>query len=333
MDLTITIASYNSCQITRQALDSIRNETNGLDYEVIVVDNASTDGSADMIADEFPWVRLIRSDHNMGFAAAHNKALTEAKGKFLLILNSDILFVNNSAGQMVRRLRMSSPDTGVIGPQIVNPDGSLAPSSRHHIFYSRRLVVLSAINQSFPFGKLLPMNFLRRYFGRLLGRMHDNFNPPDAVKEVEWLDGMCVMFRREVLEQTGLFDEQFFFDFEIGDLLVRAHTCGWRILFDPAISITHLGGYSRRKLSHIMIESHRGQLIYFAKYKPDYVPVLQWIHRVLFWVKIKLLQGVCLLLAHPDKLRERIDILKETRRVISEFNPNSVRERIPRLGG
>jgi GT2 family glycosyltransferase len=329
MDLTVTIASYNSCQITRQALESIRRETHGLDYEVIVVDNASTDGSAEMVARECPWVRLIRNDRNLGFAAAHNAALAQSRGRFLLVLNSDVLFIDNPAGKMIGRLREARPDVGIVGPQILNPDGSLAPSSRRRIFYSRRLVALSAVNQSFPFGRLLPMDQARRYCGRLLGRVHDNFDPPAAAQEVEWIDGMCMMFRREVLEQTGLFDEQYYFDYENADLLIRVRVCGWRILFDPAISIIHLGGYSRRKVSRIMIESHRGQLIYFAKYRPDCLPMLRRLHLILFWLKIKFLQGL-----RPGRQRETIDILKETRKVIAEFNPHSVRERerIPQLG-
>jgi len=329
MDLTITIASYNSCQITRQALESIYRETRGIDYEVIVVDNASSDGSADMIASEFPWVRLIRSDRNLGFAAAHNEALAQSRGRFLLVLNSDVLFLDNLAGKMIGQFHEARTDVGVIGPRILNPDGSLAPSSRRRIFYSRPLVALSAVNQSFPFGRLLPMDQVRRYFGRLLGRVHDNFNPPAAAQEVEWIDGMCMMFRREVLEQTGLFDEQYYFDYENADMLIRVRDCGWRILFDPAISIIHLGGYSRRKVSRIIIESHRGQLIYFAKYRPDCLPMLRRLHLILFWLKIKLLQGL-----RPNRRRETIAILKETRKLIAEFDPHSVQGRkcIPRLG-
>lgn len=328
MDLSITVASHNSCQVTRQALESICRETCGLDYEIIVVDNASVDGSPDMIASEFPQVRLIRSERNLGFAAAHNMALAEANGEFLLVLNSDILFINNSAGQMVGQLCASSPNIGIIGPQIVDRNGSLSPSSRRRIFNSRFFVALSAVNQSFPFERLLPMNFMRRYFGRLLGRAHDNFAPPASMKEVEWLDGMCVMFRRELLKQTGLFDEQYFFDYEIGDLLIRARAKGWRILFDPAISIVHLGGYSRRKVSRIMIESYRSQLIYYAKHMPDYLPMLRRLQSILLWLKIQLLRSW-----HSDRQRETIDILKETRKVVTAFNSNLVRERecIPQL--
>jgi len=328
MDLTITMASYNSREVTLRALESIRQETGGLEYEVIVVDNASTDGSADAIARECPWVRLIRSERNLGFAAAQNRALEQSHGRFLLILNSDVLFQGNAAAKLVARLEASGPDAGLAGPQILNPDGSLAPSSRRRMFYPRLLVALSAVNQSFPFGRLLPMRLARRTMGRLLGRMHENFDPPTAAQDVEWIDGMCMLFRREALERIGLFDERYFFDYENADLLIRVRKAGWRIVFDPGISIVHLGGYSRRKVSRIMIESHRGQLVYFSKYRPDDLEMLRRLHLLLFWLRIRLLQ-----VFGSRRHRPTVEILKETRRMIAEFCPEAVRgtERIPRL--
>jgi GT2 family glycosyltransferase len=330
VDLTISIASYNSREVTLRALDSIRRETRGLEYEVIVVDNASTDGSADAIARECPWVRLIRSDQNLGFAAAQNAALAVSHGRFLLVLNSDVLLLENPAAKMIARLEAAGAQAGVVGPQILNPDGSLAPSSRRRIFYSRLLVALSAVNQSFPFGRLLPMDLARRSVGRLLGPMHDYFDPPTTAQEVEWVDGMCMMFRREVLSQIGLFDERYFFDYENADLLLRVRAAGWRIVFDPAISIIHLGGYSRRKVSRIIIESHRGQLVYFAKYRPDDLEMLRRLHLLLLWLRIRLLQ-----VFGPHRHRATVGILKETRRLIAEFDPVAVHgtERIPRLPG
>lgn len=333
MDLSITIVSYNSCQVTLRALESIHRETHGIEYEIIVVDNASTDNSAEMIAAKFPEVRLIRSDRNLGFAAAHNRALAVAGGKFFMVLNSDVLFVNNVAWQMVSRLRASRPEIGVIGPQILNPDGTLATSARRQIIYSRLVVTLTTINQTIPFIKVIPVDFIRRHFNNILGRVHDNFSPPDSAQEVAWVDGMCLMFKRGVLEQSGLFDEQFFFDFEIGDLLMRVSAKGWRILFDPAIRIIHFGGYSRKQASRIMIESQRSELIYYAKYRPDYIPMLRYVNLIRFWLEITSMRLKSVFLLQPASCNEKIEILKEARKVVSEFNPGSVwdNERIPRL--
>lgn len=190
------------------------------------------------------------------------------------------------------------------------------------------MVALSTLNQLFPFGYLLPMKFARRYCGKMLGRIHDNFNPPAEIQEVEWVDGICVMFRRELLKQTGLFDEQFFFDMEIGDLLIRSRACGWHIIFDPGINIIHLGGYSRRINSRIMLESYRSTLIYYSKHRPAYVPMLRWLQLVLFGIKILLLK-----IFNINKNRESLKILNETRKMIVNFRCDSVikNTRIPQI--
>lgn len=333
MDLSITIASYNSCQVTLRTLQSIYSETQGVEYEIIVVDNASTDGSADMIAEKFPKVRLIRSRRNLGFAAAHNKALALASGKYLMILNSDVLFLNNPAWQMLCRLRNAGEKVGVLGPQILNPDGTFAPSARKRIIYSRFLVALTIINQTIPFIQFFPVDFARRYFGRILGRVHDKFSPPSSAQEVEWVDGMCVMFKREVLEQTGLFDEQYFFDFEIGDLLMRVSSKGWRILFDPYVRIIHLGGYSRKRMSRILLESQRSELIYYAKYRPDYIPMLRRINVLRYWFELMSMRVKSLFFPKSASWHMRSDILSEALNLVLEFKPSSVlqHEHIPYL--
>ncbi len=333
MELSITIASYNTCDVTSDTLASIIAQTTCMEFEVIVVDNASTDGSAEMIESRFPSVQLIRSDRNLGFAAAHNLALARAKGKYLLVLNSDVLFLDNAAKRMVDDLRVAHRSIGVIGPQILNRDGSLAPSSRRRIFYSRTVFALSMINQFFPFGRLLPMESMRRYFGRLLGQVHDNFNPPSTLQEVEWLDGMCVMFKREALHGAGLFDEQFFFDYEIGDLLIRLRASGWGILFDPTIKIVHLGGSSRKKVPRILLNNQRSQLIYYSKHKPEYVAFIRSMLQVLIDLKLRLLKLECIFSENRKVLCERAQILEEQRKVNFDFEPRSVIEntRIPHL--
>jgi len=332
MDLSITIASYNSCDVTLRTLKSIFKETKGLKFEVIVVDNGSEDGSADMIEQLFPFVRLIRSKRNLGFAAAHNRALSIAQGRFLLVLNNDVLFPENAAKKMVDRLENGPDQVGAIGPQILNPDMSLAPSSRRKIFYPKALVGLSAFNQYFPFGNLLPIDFMRRYLKCFLGKIHDNFDPPSYIQEVEWLDGMCVMFKRISLEQVGLFDEQFFFDYEIGDLQIRLREKGWKIIFDPEVSVIHLGGYSRKKLSRLILLNHRSQLIYYAKHKPEYVPFLRRVFLSLIWLKLRHMK-LRNLLGSQDNLTDNTETLEEVRRLFINFDLNSVRkmERIPRL--
>lgn len=333
MDVSITIASYNSCEVTLKTIDSIRRETSGLSYEIIVVDNASTDNSAESIASKFPEVRLIRSARNLGFAAAQNLAISASSGKYILILNSDVILVDNPIAKMLSRLRLYGGRVGATGPQILNSDGSLAPSARRKIIYSLPVVALTIINQTIPFIKLLPIRFLRKYFGSLLAGIHDNFSPPKDVQEVEWVDGMCILFKRETLENIGLFDEQYFFDFEIGDILIRVANAGWKIVFDPSVSIIHLGGYSRKRFSSIAIESQRSELIYYSKYRPGYVNPLRYLNMLrlrieMFLLRLREFFGFC-----GESSKEQLDILKDTYAVLVDFAPISAKknEKIPRL--
>jgi len=325
IDLTISMASYNGCQITREALKSIEMETKNIEYEVIVVDNASTDDTVDMITKEFPWVKLIVNAKNMGFAAAHNRALMEANGMYLLVLNNDILFVNRTAEKMIERLSSFENAFGIIGPRIINLDGSTIHSCRRKMFYPKLLVLISAINQLFTFSWIIPIKIIRRRFGKLFGKIHDSFNPPKTLEEVEWLDGMCVMFRREVLEEVGLFDEQFFFDYEIGDILIRAREKGWRILYDPSITLIHIGKASRKKNPEIVIESYRSLLIFYAKHKNDYIRILKQVNIVLFWIKIKIFKVAKMIYKNKSGIEDKIKTMEQILNLIKTFNAKELR--------
>lgn len=332
MDLSIVIASYNTCDVTRRCLRTIIQQTTGLEYEIIVVDNASTDGSIAMIETEFPSAKLIRNRENRGFAAAQNAGLRRAHGRDLLILNSDVLLVGNAAKLMLEHLR-EGPDTlGVIGPQILHPDGTVAPSARRALL-SRPMIGLSVLNRHFNFRRLLPEPLMRRSLGFLLARWHDNYASHDTVTQVDYVDGMCVLVKREVLEQVGLFDEQFFFDAEIIDLSNRIRTRGWTIEFFPGAQVIHLGHSSRRKLSRIIVDTHRSELIYYAKYAPANVPFVNSV--VLVVVALKALcVKTGLLFTQPDESRrEALQLYEEIMKIGRQFDPTSVwgNERIPAL--
>jgi GT2 family glycosyltransferase len=248
--------------------------TRHVTYELIVVDNCSKDGSADVVAREFPLVRVLRNDSNVGFAAGQNRGLVYARGRYCLVLNSDVLLKDNSLDALVTFLDGSPAQVGVAGPRILNPDGSLAPSARR-LSLSRVALVLSIINRHFPYAQILPQKVLRRLFGPFLKRLHDNFNAHDEIQDVGYVDGMCVLVKREVFENIGLFDEQFFFDFEISDWAIRAHKSGWRVVHYPDAEVVHLGHVSRRLVKPIVLETHRSELIYFTKHFPDRLTVIR----------------------------------------------------------
>ncbi len=272
MDVSIVIASFNTAAVTRQCLAAIFGHTRRVTFEVIVVDNGSSDGSADLIAEEFPSARLIRLPKNVGFAAAQNIGMRHAAGDSLLILNSDALVIGDAVAVLKDRLWNGPQDVAMVGPQVLNPDGSVAPSARRTTI-SRVMLIASIVNRHFDLRRWLPEKAMRRYLSWLLAPWHDNYDRHDRMREVQYVDGMCVLVRRDTLCRVGLFDEQFFFDAEILDLANRVRSAGGRIIFDPAAQVVHLGHVSRRKVSRIVIESYRSLLTYLAKYAPDRVPL------------------------------------------------------------
>lgn len=333
MDLSIIIASYNTVNITRRCLNSIFSQTKEIEFEVIVVDNNSIDGSTEMVAKEFPEVKFIRNTVNLGFAAAQNIGLQIATGRFLLVLNSDVLFVGNPSKTLIDYLSTADINIGVVGPQILNPDRTIAPSARR-TKTSKLMLVLSIINRHFGFKRFLPPEtLLRKYLGSVFASLHDNYASHDQIKDVGYVDGMCTMFRREALYDSGLFDEQFFLDYEIVDLSNRIRSCGWRIQFYPRAKVIHLGHASRKNVSHIVIETHWSELIYYAKYQPHYLQFLKTIVQATITLKLFILQITNLVCGTSSMRIETLKIYRQIQQVCLYFDRELAKEneRIPKL--
>jgi GT2 family glycosyltransferase len=330
-EVSIVIVSFNTRLVLRRCLASIYEFTQGVSFEVIVVDNASADGSAELVRLEFPLVTLLQNERNMGFAAGQNRGLQAACGQYLLVLNSDIIFSADSISTLVAYLKEASPGIGAIGPRVLNSDGSLAVSARkNHL--STVLIAFSVTNRHFPYSQWVPQEFLRKTLGPLLSKVHDNFSRHDAIKSVEYVDGMCCLLKRSVLEQVGLFDEQFFFDFEILDLSNRIRSVDWRIVYYPGTTVTHLKHSSRRKVRRIVIETTRSEFIYYAKYFPKQVRPLRWITRSV--VGARMLWNRLAHWVRPNENRAaEYDVLQEVVTVARTFRSAVVHqeERIPTL--
>ena len=325
IDVSFVVVSFNTRYLTAQCVRALIEHTTGISSEIIVVDNASHDGSADYIAEHFPEVILVRNERNVGFGAGQNIGMQRSRGRHVAAVNSDCVFTGDVFKTLVEFLD-ANQDVGAIGPRILNPDGSVAPSARRAVL-SRNLVLLGIVNRHFRFKRFLPERAMRRFAGVVLGRWHDNYAPHDALIDADLVDGMCVVFRRTALERVGLFDEQFFFDLEINDLSNRIRAAGWRIVFNPAVSVTHLAHSSRKHVSRIVVETHRSELVYFSKYAPHYVPAIRRTVRVVV--------GTRLALARLLGVRgESIEIYREILALNATFDATGVRanERIPSLG-
>jgi N-acetylglucosaminyl-diphospho-decaprenol L-rhamnosyltransferase len=249
VSLCIVIVSYNVRDLLRDCLRTLA------DQRVIVVDNASADGSAAMVRTEFPTVELIANTDNRGFAAACNQGIATSTEDFVLILNPDTL-VTAAALRKLSDIMQAEPRTGACGPRILNPNGSLQPSCRRFPTLPRLLL------DEFSFGKLFPRS---KFFGdyRMTWWAHDE------PREVDQLMGAALLLRRKALEQVGVFDERFFMYFEEVDLCVRLHNAGWKILFVPDAQVMHHGGQSaRQELPEATLYRYRSLGAFYRKHYP-----------------------------------------------------------------
>jgi GT2 family glycosyltransferase len=249
IDVSIIIVSWNTRDILRQCLQSIYEQTVALEYEVIIIDNASTDGSAEMIKTQFPKAILVENTINKGFAAANNQAIVLAKGRFILLLNPDTIVLNNAINKSIL-FADQNQQAAVIGCKVFNPDGTLQPTC--FMFPSLLNMFLSS---SYLY-KLFPKS---RFFGRERMTWWDR----DDVREVDVVTGCFMLVRRSAIEQIGLLDERFFMYGEETDWCYRFKQAGWKVVFTPVAEIIHLGSQSSKKIREKMIVQVRLSILYF----------------------------------------------------------------------
>lgn len=244
-DLSVIVVSYNVRDLVCRCLESLRAELAGLDAEILVVDNASSDGTVEAIRRQFPEVRVLANDRNWGFGAANNQALRIATGQAVLFLNSDTELHSGAITAMLGYLK-AHPNVGVVGPRLRFPSGIIQSSRR-----------------SFPtpLVGLVESTIIQRWFPGLsiLGHYYRTTGSDDQCQDVDWLVGACLLARDEVIAEIGGFDERFFMYSEEIDWCFRAHQAGWRIVYLPAAEVIHHEGRSseqnRVRRSRTFLES------------------------------------------------------------------------------
>lgn len=234
--------------------------------QIYVVDNNSEDGSVEIIKNAFPQVKLIENKTNIGFAQANNQAISQAKGRYVLILNPDTLFLDASLKKMVDFID-NHPEIGMIGPKLLNSDKETI-----QYWCARKLPnLLDVFFEYTKLSKLFPHN---RLFGRHLMSYWDH-NDSHAV---ECISGACMLIRNEVLEMVGSFDENYPLFTEDTDLCHRIHTANWKIFYFAEAQIMHFGGQSTSKLrGPSTIKSVQGTYRYFSKYYNIPSVIMLWL--------------------------------------------------------
>ena len=253
-DLSIVIVTWNARDVLLDCLASIdrevrsRSDESRIDTETLVVDNGSLDGSVGAVRERFPWAEVISLPENIGFAAGNNVGLRRAKGRHIVLLNSDTIVLHDSLEKCVRYLD-AHPDVGIVGLQLLNPDGT--KQNCIHNFPSLATEIV-------PKG-LLEMLFPRQFPSK---RYHHS-----SPVEVEAVLGACLFARREVVDVVGLLPEDYFFFLEETDWCFRVKQEGWRVVHVPDAHVIHIFGVSTRKKvpAETRIEYHRSLYHFFRK--------------------------------------------------------------------
>lgn len=245
--VSVIIVSFNTRELLKSCIETLLPEVADLAAEVIVIDNASRDGSADMIEREFPRVRLSRSEVNLGFAGANNVGFRMARGRYVVLLNSDAFLAPGALRKGITRMERT-PRVALAGAKLVGRDGALQPSARRFPTPLDEFFALSGLAARFP-------------RSRLFGRLDRTWADPDRDAEVDWVPGAFAIVRRSVLEALGEFDERYFLYYEEVDLCRRIRAAGHAVAYWPEMVVIHWGGESSKTVRHATLSRSGSQLV------------------------------------------------------------------------
>jgi GT2 family glycosyltransferase len=242
--VTVILVNFNDRPHLAACLESVAATLGSIPYEILLVDNASTDGSPEAVAAAFPSVRLIRNAANPGFGAANNRAVRESSGEFLLFLNTDTVLQPGAVSALLEVLH-SDPNTAAVGPLLFSGPGRVQVSFGNRVDFLGQMVQKSILN---PF-----------YKKKLTGESKN--------RETGWLSAACLLCRRTAFEEAGGFDERFFIYFEDIDLCRRMRTTGWRLLFVLRARVFHEGGATTGpRPASSRLEYRKSQVAFYAKH-------------------------------------------------------------------
>ncbi len=274
LDLSIVIVNWNTRDLLRDCLRSVYQSEGEFTFEAIVVDNCSNDGSPGMVREEFPQVHLIESGTNAGYACANNLGLRRLQARYYLLLNPDTVLPPHALEEMVAFMD-AHPEAGMAGPKLVMADGSLDLACRRAF-----PTIENSFYKLFGLSRLFPNS-------RRFGQYNLTYLDPDETAEVDSVVGAFLMVRREVVEQVGGLDEQYFMYAEDLDWALRAKKAGWKVYYYPEVTVLH---YKRQASDQnprkAQFEFWRAMYIFYNKHYAD---------DTRFWLHYLVLAGLALL--------------------------------------
>lgn len=254
MDLSIIIVNYNTKDLLKQTIQSVIDTTNNISYEIIVSDNNSTDGSVEMVKECFTQVKLIENKVNLGFSKGNNVAISKSIGRYILLLNSDTVVMDNCIQKSVEYIHKNK-NIGALGCKVVLKDGNLDhackrgfPTVENSLYYILKL------HKFFP--------KVKKFNGYNLGYLDEN-----KIHEVDSITGAFMMVRRKVIKNVLFLDERFFMYGDDIDLCYRIKEAGFKIVYYPEVKIIHHKGASSRKRPLMTLyEFHRAMILFYNKH-------------------------------------------------------------------
>jgi len=253
MNLSVIIVTWNTQDIVQECLGSLREQGQSSDTEVIVVDNASSDQTPQLIQNHFPWVRFVQNDTNLGFAGGNNIGVRLSTGKYIALVNSDVVVPKDCLEKMIQYMEQH-PDIGMLGPKMLLKDGSIGQSCMGFPSIWKWFCRAFALDRLFKSSRLFG-GFLMTHFQY------------DRVSDVDVLTGWFWMVRREALDRVGLLDERFFMYGEDIDWSKRFHAAGWRVVFYPEAEAVHYcGASSSNAPTRFYVEMSRANMQYCRRY-------------------------------------------------------------------
>lgn len=248
VDVTVAVVNWNTKDELRECLASVIAHYTGFTYEIVVVDNASEDGSPEMVREAFPQVRLIANRENVGFARANNQVLNDCRGRYVLLLNSDTVTFDNSVKRLVDHLD-AHPRVGIAGGRLINRDQTFQASHARFPSIGTELLLVTGLGR------------------RLYRGFFPSYGEVDRPCRADWVGGAFLMARREAIEAVGGLDEAFFMYSEETDWCYRMHKAGWEVHHVPDAVVIHLLGVSSAKSSEPLARRLvEGRLRFYAKH-------------------------------------------------------------------
>jgi len=248
--LSIIIVNYNTRVILDECIGSIFKKPFHGNFEVIVVDNASKDGSLELVQKKYPQVKTIKNEENLGFAKANNVGIKISRGSYVLLLNSGTEVLGGSLDEMFNYMK-DNPSVGIAGPKLVGANGNIIQMS-----WGWSPTILKEVLQK----TFTPEHIFKYKFLQLMVKFLER-----KMQEVELVSGACMFIRREVLDTVGLLDENLFLYFEEPDFCMRVRRSGWKVIFLPSAEIMHKLGQTMAKAGNETLVIYRRSQLYFYK--------------------------------------------------------------------